>query len=106
MVPRANKFCSMHSLNQLIRSPTRVAKATSTLLDHILTNANELVSNFGVLDIGLSDHQLIFCTIKNKGTKFTNIKLSKQEVLKNILQRISVINLKMLTLRITLNFMM
>ena len=37
-VPWAKKysqFCSMHSLNQLIRYPTRVAKATSTLLDHI-----------------------------------------------------------------------
>ena len=37
MVHLANKYsqlCSMHSLNQLIRSPTRVAKATSTLLDH------------------------------------------------------------------------
>ena len=43
-----------------------MAKATSTLLDHILTNANELVSNFGVLDIGLSDHQLVFCTRKKK----------------------------------------
>ena len=78
-----------------------MAKATSTLLDHILTNANELVSNSGVLDIGLSDHQLV----KNS-QKFINIKLSKQEVSKNILQRISVINLTILTLPITLNLMM
>ena len=45
----------MHILKQFIRSPTRVAKATSTLLDHILTDANELVSQSGVLDIGLVD---------------------------------------------------
>ena len=85
MVPLANnysQFCSMHSLKQLIRSPTRVAKATSTVLDPILTNANELVSQSGVLDIGLSDHQLVFCTRKNKSPKFINIKLSKQEVKK------------------------
>ena len=84
-----------------------MAKATSTLLDHILTNANQLVSNSGVLDIGLSDHQLVFCTRKNKKSKkIINIKLSKQEVKKNILQIISVINLTMLTLPITLNLMM
>ena len=43
MVPWAKKysqFCNMHNLKQLIRSPTRVDKSTSTLLDHILTNAN------------------------------------------------------------------
>ena len=69
MVPWAKKysqFCSMHSLKQLIRSSTRVAKATSTLLDHILTNANELVSQSGVLDIGPSDHDLVFCTRKKQ----------------------------------------
>ena len=55
-----------NNLKQLIRSPTRVAKSCSTLLDHILTNANEMVSQSGVLDIGLSDHQLIFCTRKKQ----------------------------------------
>ena len=66
-VPLANKyshFCYMHNVKQLIRSPTRVAKSCSTLLDHILTNANEILSQYGVLDIGLSDHQLFLCTRK------------------------------------------
>ena len=59
-----------------------MAKATSSLPDHILTNAKEMVSNFGVLDIGLSDPQLVFCTIKKQKTskKCTNIKLSNLEV--------------------------
>ena len=88
-----SQFCSMHNLNQLIRSPTCVAKATSTLLDHILTNSNELVSNSGVLDIGLSDHQLVFCTRKKqKKSKMFNHKTIKTRSFKNTLQRISVIN--------------
>ena len=69
MVPLAKKysqFCCMHSLKQLIRPPTRVAKATSTPLEHILTNSKELVSQSGVLDIGLYYHQLEFCTRKKK----------------------------------------
>ena len=69
----------MHNLNQLVRSSTLVSKATSTLLDDIiLTHSNELVSHSGVLDIGLSLHQLVFCTRKNKSQKLINTKLSKQ----------------------------
>ena len=80
-VPWAKKysqFCHMHNLKQLIRSPTRVAKSCSTLLDHILTNANEMVSQSGVLDIGLSDHQLVFCTRK----KQKKIKLNIHKTIK------------------------
>ena len=42
-------------------------------MDHILTNSTEKVSQSGVLDIGLSDHQIIFCTRKTKKHK-TNTK--------------------------------
>ena len=67
----------MHNLKQLIRSPTRVAKSSSTLLDHILTNANEMVSQSGVLDIGQSDHQLVFCTRKKQKCKLYKHKTIK-----------------------------
>ena len=80
MVPWAKKysqFWSMHNLKQIIRSPTRVSKATSTLLDHILTNSNELVSHSGILDIGLSDHQLVFCTRKKQKSKINKHKTIK-----------------------------
>ena len=51
-------------MKQLITSPTRVTENTSTILDHVLTNSQDRVSQSGVIDIGLSDHQLIFCTRK------------------------------------------
>ena len=38
------------------------------MIDHILTNASDKITQSGVIDIGLSDHQLIFCT--RKVTKF------------------------------------
>ena len=38
------EFCSEHGLKQLITSPTRVTKNTSSLLDHILTNSHEKIS--------------------------------------------------------------
>ena len=68
----------MHNLKQLIRSPTRVAEATSTILNHIVTNANELVSQSGVLDIGLSDHQLLFSTRKKQMSKIYKHKTIKK----------------------------
>ena len=59
-----HRFCPMHSLKQLIQSVTCVTCSTSTLTDHILTSAPSRVSQKGVINVGVSDHQLIFCTQK------------------------------------------
>ena len=59
----------MHSLKQLIQCPTRVTCCASTLIDHILASFPSIVSQKGVINVGLSDHQLIFCTQKNSKFK-------------------------------------
>ena len=46
--------------------PTRVSCNTSSLIDHILTNSTES----SIIDFGMSNHQLIFCTRKVKRAKF------------------------------------
>ena len=43
------EFCSLHGLVQVITSPTRITVETSTLIDHILTNSIEKISQHGVL---------------------------------------------------------
>ena len=55
------EFCFTHSLEQIITRPTRVTDQTATIIDHILTNSPDKVSQSGVLDLGLSDHDLIYC---------------------------------------------
>ena len=60
-VKNYHQFCTMHGLKQLIQSATRVTSTTSTLTDHILTSAPSRVSQKGVVNVGVSDHQLIFC---------------------------------------------
>ena len=55
----------MHDLMQLIQCPTRITCSTSTLIDHILASFPSRVSQKGVINVGLSDHQLMFCTRKN-----------------------------------------
>ena len=83
------EVCSLHGLKQLIDSPTRITETSSTLLDHILTNSHEKVSQFGVLDLSLSDHQIIYCTrkiVKQKFNKHNYIRIrSLRNYSKNLL---------------------
>ena len=58
------QFCSMYGLEQLIKSPTQVTCSTFSLIDYILTTFPERVSQPGIIDVELSDHQLIYCTRK------------------------------------------
>ena len=45
---RYKKFCPLHGLKQIIKSPTRVTDKSKSLLDHILTNSSHKVSQHGV----------------------------------------------------------
>ena len=76
-IRRYKEFCSHHGLKQIIQSPTRVTDKSSSLLDHILTNSYPRISQHGVFDLGLSDHQLIYCT-----RKATRIKIHKHTFIK------------------------
>ena len=63
-VKNYNQFCTISGLKQLVQSLTRSTCSTSTLIDHILIIAPSRVSQKGVINVGVSDHQLIFCTRK------------------------------------------
>ena len=52
LISKYKEFCQSFFLTDII------------ILDHILTNCAEKVSQIGIIDVGLSDHQLIFCTRK------------------------------------------
>jgi len=59
----------MFGLDQMIDEPTRISINKSSLLDHILTNFKDIICQQGVIRIGLSDHDIIFCTRKIKRPK-------------------------------------
>ena len=63
-IKRYYQMCALLGLSQIINNATRITEKTSSLLDHILTNSKEKISQSGVIDIGISDHQMIFCTRK------------------------------------------
>ena len=63
-VKRCHEFCTYFGLKQLITVSTRVTSSCSIIIDHILASFPERVTQSVVIDIGLSDHQLIYCTRK------------------------------------------
>ena len=56
----------MNSYNniQLIDRPTRVTQNSATLLDHIYSNNKNKISQSGVIETGISDHFMTYCTRK------------------------------------------
>ena len=97
LLPKYKELCQTFSLKEIIQEPTRVTSSTSSLLDHILTNSRWKISQKGVIDVGLSDHQLIYCTRKNSRTKTNrhnqirvrSLKNYTQEILKEELKKIN-----------------
>ena len=87
----------MHGLKQLIQTPTRVTCSTSALIDHTLTNAPSRVSQKGVINVGVFNHQLILCTRKisriktgsaHKNLNFHSLKNYTADYYKEALQQI------------------
>ena len=66
----------MHALKQLKKSPPHVTCSTLTLIDHILASFLSRVSQKGVIDVEIFDHQLIFCTWKISRRKTDGIQKS------------------------------
>ena len=52
----------MFGLTQIINSATRLTCSSASLIDHILASFHDRISQEGVMNVGLSDHQLIYCT--------------------------------------------
>ena len=63
MKPQTNKLHEIteaFQFEQMIEQPTRITDHSETIIDLVFTNKPELVTNFGVIHIGISDHSLIF----------------------------------------------
>ena len=58
------QLLNFFSSKQLINEPTRITETSSSLLDHIFTNNSEKIYQSGVLNVGLSDHLIVFCSRK------------------------------------------
>ena len=90
-------FYFLFSLELLILVPTRVTSKTATLIDHLLTNSSLMVTQCHVIELGISDHNLIYCTRKtyllkcNKHIE-TCIRLMKNNTKEKILELLTKID--------------
>ena len=66
-------FCFSFSLEQLISTPIRVTSKTATLIVHVVTNSSEKVRQCGVIELGISDHNLVYCTRKTPSHKLNKL---------------------------------
>ena len=83
MYGSTRNFLIFFSLRQLISWPTRISYSSSTITGHILASYPDRVPQKGIIDIGISDHQLIFCTRKTLKTKTGSHKQILFHLLKN-----------------------
>ena len=64
-----HECCTLFGLKQLIKCPIRITCNSSSIPDHFLASFPDRVSQSGVTDIGISDHQLTYCTRKTARIK-------------------------------------
>ena len=64
LVRLLNNFCFVFNLTQLIHDYTRVTMEHRSIIDLILVSDESKISQHGVLNSSISDHNLIFCTRK------------------------------------------
>ena len=102
-IKRYKEFCSLHGIEKLLTLPNPITNNSSFLLDHILTNTADRISQFGIVNVGLSDHQLIYCTRKITRTRLNTHKYVKMRSLKYYSEDLYVkkLKLKKLTFPIT-----
>ena len=66
LVNKYKELCQRVSLTEIFKETTRITCSLSTLLDHILTNSSEKLSQKGVINVGVSDHHSKYCARKIK----------------------------------------
>ena len=92
-----HEYCTLFGLKQLIKCPTRRTCNSSSILDHVLASFPDRVSQSCVIDVGISDHQLIYCTSKiarlksycHKQITFRSLKNYSPDVYEEALRKLS-----------------
>ncbi|CAB4034783.1 RNA-directed DNA polymerase from transposon BS [Paramuricea clavata] len=61
---RLMDILELFQMKQLIADPTRITGITESLIDIIATNRHDKAKESGVIEIGISDHSLVYSCLK------------------------------------------
>ena len=62
---KLQRFANLNDFEQLIKTPTRICNQTRTLIDLVFVNNSHRVVESGVIYSAISDHSIVYCTIKS-----------------------------------------
>ena len=88
LVSQYKLFCQRYSLEQIIKYATCTTCSSSMLIAHIFINSREKISQSAVIDISISNHQLIYLTQKLHRMKSNTHKKEKIRSLKKLHNRV------------------
>lgn len=61
---RLRRILCSHGLKNIINSPTRITANSKSLIDLVITSQPSKIQTSGSIDLGISDHHLIFAIFK------------------------------------------
>ena len=68
-IKKSYEFCTIFCGKQLIVVPTCVTRSSSTIIHYILARFPDRISQQSVIDVGMFDHQIIYCNKKISSMK-------------------------------------
>ena len=63
-----SNFYDVFSFKQILKEPTRVSLGSRTIVDHVATNFELNIINYGVIRVSVSDHYLVYCLRRFNGS--------------------------------------
>ena len=64
-----HQFCAMFDLKQIIKYRSHITCRNTSLIDHILNSIPSQISQHGVINVSVPDHQFIYCKRKRNKIK-------------------------------------
>ena len=95
----------MFYLKQLVKSPTRITCRNTSLIGYILASIPLRISQHDVINVSVSDHQLVYCTRKinkiktggvHKHITFRSFKKYTVDAYKDALKKVNFPNYELL----------
>ena len=84
LISHYDLFCQRFSLEQIMKRATRTTCSSFTLMDYVLSNSRENISQDGVIEIDISDQQLIYLSQKLHRMKMNTHKQIKIRSLRKV----------------------